>query len=399
LEETIVVRKTLLTLGTAAAIATAPAAFAAETVKIGFVTTLTTPAAVIGNDMRDAADLAMEHIGHMMGGKRAELVYADDEINPQAGKQKTEKLLEKDGVDIVTGYIWSNVLLAASKTVLDSGKILISANAGPSQLAGKQCHKNYFNISWQNDQTPMALGETLNQQGIKSVYVMAPNYAAGKNMVEGVERTFKGKVVGKDMTKWPDQIDWSAELSKAKAANPDAVWIFYPGKHGPAFIKQYEQAGLAGKIPLYSVFTIDALSLPRFQEAKMEGVLGHRATMFWSPDLDTPQNKKFVSAFRAKYGRYPSHYGAQSYDAIFFIKSAVDAVNGDMSNVDGMREALRRADFPSVRGAFRMGPNHYPIQDFYLREAVVGDDGVWTTKIVGKVYSMHQDSYAAECKM
>ena len=388
----------LLLAGAVGAVALAPAVAPAK-IKIGFVTTLSTPAAVIGKDMRDAVELAMEHIGGKMGNADVEVVFADDQFNPQKGRQATERLVKQDKVDIVAGYIWSHVLLASSKVVLDAGKILISANAGPSQLAGKGCHKNFFNISWQNDQTPMAMGEVLNQKGVKSVYVIAPNYAAGKNMVAGVERTFKGKVVGKDLTKWPTQIDWAAELAKVKSANPDGVFIFYPGKHGPAFVSQYKQSGLAGKIPLYSVFTIDSLSLPRFQKANMTGVLGTTMTQFWGPDLKTPQNEKFVAAFKVKYGKYPSFYAAQSYDSVFFIKSAIEAVNGDVSNVDGMRAALEKADFPSVRGAFKMGSNHYPIQNFYSREVVKDADGVWTTAIRDTVLKDHQDVYASQCVM
>jgi branched-chain amino acid transport system substrate-binding protein len=392
------VAKRSLVLATAVGAAVAAPGALAK-VKIGFVTTLSTPAAVIGNDMRDAVNLAMEHIGNRMGNSDVEVVFADDEFNPQKGKQATERLVKQDKVDIVAGYIWSHVLLASSKVVLDSGKILISANAGPSQLAGRGCNKNFFNVSWQNDQTPMAMGEVLNQRGVKSVYVIAPNYAAGKNMVAGVERTFKGKIVGKDMTKWPTQIDWAAELAKVKAAKPDGVFIFYPGKHGPAFISQYRQAGLEGKIPLYSVFTIDSLSLPRFQKAKMTGVLGTTMTQFWGPDLKNAQNEKFVSAFKAKYGKYPSFYAAQSYDSIFFIKSALDAVGGDASNVDGMRAAMKKADFPSVRGSFKMGSNHFPVQNFYSREVVKDADGVWTTAIRETVLTDHQDVYASKCNM
>ncbi len=376
----------------------APNAFSA-TVKLGFVTTLSTPAAVIGNDMRDAVELALEHIGHKMGSVDVEVVYGDDEFNPQKGKQATERLVTQDKVDIVFGYIWSHVLLASATTVLDAGKILISANAGPSQLAGKGCHENFFNISWQNDQTPMAMGEVLNQRGVNSLYVIAPLYAAGKNMVAGVKRTYTGEIVGEDMTKWPDQIDWAAELSKVKAANPDGVFVFYPGKHGPAFIKQFQQSGLSGQVDLYTVFTVDSISLPRFQQAEMSGVLGSTMTQFWAPDLDNAANKKFVDAFKAKYGKYPSFYAAQSYDAVMYIKSAVEAVGGDMSNVDGLRAALENADFDSLRGEFSMGPNHFPIQNFYSREVVEDSDGVWTTSVRETVLEMHQDVYAGECSM
>ncbi|NQV54373.1 MAG: ABC transporter substrate-binding protein [Rhodospirillales bacterium] len=380
-------------------LAFAAAPIQAQDIKIGFVTTLTTPAAVIGKDMRNAVNLAMEHIGGKMAGKSVEIVFADDEFNPQKGKQKTEKLIKLDRVDLVAGYIWSHVLLASKNTVLDAGKILISSNAGPSQLAGKQCNKNFFNIAWQNDQTPMAMGELLNQKGVKSLYVIAPNYSAGKDMVAGATRTFKGKIVGRDMTAWPAQKDWSAELTKVKAAKPDGVFIFYPGGHGPAFLKQYQQAGLTGKIPLYSVFTLDSLSLPRLQKAGMKSALGTLMTQFWVPDLKNAQNERFVSAFKAKYGSYPSFYAAQSYDTIFYIKAAVEAVKGNIGNTAGMRAALEKADFPSVRGNFKMGPNHFPIQNFYAREVVADSDGKWTTASRGVVLANHQDVYAKLCKL
>mgnify|MGYP003125352650 FL=1 len=385
-------------LGTAAALTLLATPAAAE-IKIGFVTTLTTPVAVIGKDMRDAVELAMEHIGGKMAGEDVEIVYADDEFNSQKGKQATERLVLRDDVDIVAGYIWSNVLLASAPVVLNAGKILISANAGPSPLAGAQCNANFFNIAWQNDQTPMALGELLNQQGVKSLYLVAPNYAAGQNMVAGVERTFKGEVVGKDMTVWPSQRDWSAELSKVKAAKPDGVFTFYPGPAGPAFIKQYQQAGLEGQVPLYSVYTLDSISLPLFQKAGMETVLGTKMTQFWAPDMDNAANKKFVGDFRKKYGRYPSFYAAQSYDSIMYIKSAVEAVSGDIGNTDGMRAALEKADFDSVRGDFTMGNNHFPIQNFYERTVVKDADGNWTTAVGRAVLTNHQDPYASQCKM
>ena len=388
-----------IAVASALALLSSPAWAAGDTVKIGFVTTITTPAGIIGKDMVDAVNLAMEHIDGQMGGKEVELIVEDDGFKPEIGKQKTDKLVKEDDVDFVAGYIWSHVLLASQKPVLDAGKFLISSNAGPSQMASKLCNENFFSTSWQNDQTPMAMGEVLNQRGVKSLYVIAPNYAAGKNMVAGVERTFEGDIVGKDMTKWPDQIDFSAELAKARAANPDGIFIFFPGKHGGAFIKQYQQAGLDTDIPLYTVFTVDSLSLPKFQEGNLEGVLGSFTTSYWSPDLDTPQNVKFVADFKDKYGRYPSHYAAQSYDTVMLIKSAVDAVDGDTNNIGGMRAAMEKADYPSLRGKYSYGNNHFPIQNFYLREVVKDDNGDWTSKVVSTVYKDHQDPYAADCDL
>lgn len=378
-----------------------PGVGSAESVKIGFVTTLTTGAAVIGNDMRDAVNLAVEDLNGKMGGLDIEVIFADDGFKPETGKQVTDKLVKSDDVDFVAGYIWSHVLLASQKSVLNADKFLISANAGPSQLAGKLCHRDFFSTSWQNDQTPMAMGAVLSQRGVSKLYVMAPNYAAGKNMVAGVERTFKGEIVGKDLTKWGKdaQLDFSAELAKAKASGAEALFVFYPGKAGGAFMKQYEQAGLADKLPLYTVFTVDAISLPKLQQANMKAVLGSLTTGFWGPGLKNPQNARFVEGFRKKYGRYPSFYAAQSYDSIFLINSALEAVGGDLQDRDGMRAAMEKADFPSVRGSFSYGANHFPIQNFYLLEVVADGNGNWTTEIRSTVFENHQDTYVADCRL
>jgi len=372
-----------------------------DAVKVGFVTTLTTGGAVIGNDMRDAVNLALEHMDNTMGGKPVEVLFEDDGFKPATGKQATDKLIKEDKVDIVAGYIWSHVLMASYRSVLKADKVIISANAGPSAIAGKLCDPNFFSTSWQNDQTPMAMGELLNARGVKSLYMMAPNYAAGKDMVAGVERTFKGELKGKDLTKWgaDAQLDFSAELAKAKASGAEGLAVFYPGKAGGAFIKQYQQAGLTDTMPLYTIFTVDALSLPKLQAAEMTGILGSEMSSFWSPEMDNPANKKFVEGFRAKYDRYPSFYAAQSYDAMNLIKSAADALDGDFSSTSAVRHALSKANFDSVRGDFEFGNNQMPIQNFYARKVVEDADGNWTTVITKTVFEKHQDVYAASCSM
>ena len=392
--------KTIRTVCIAAAIAVTGAAQAAE-VKIGFITTLTTPAGVIGEDMKNSVELALEHLGSKMGGLDVVLIMEDDGFKPDIGKQKTDKLVKRDDVDFVAGYIWSHVLLASARSVLDADKFLISANAGPSQMAGKRCNKNFFSTSWQNDQTPMAMGEHLNQVGVKSIYVMAPNYAAGKDMVKGVESTFKGEIKGKDLTKWgaDAQLDFSAELAKAKASGAEAIFVFYPGKAGGAFIKQYQQAGLQDVMPLYTVFTVDSIALPKLQAGGLTGVLGSKNTLEWSPDMDNAVNQRFVADYLKKHGKYPSFYGAQAYDSILLINSAVEATGGNLKDKDALRAALKSANFDSVRGRYTYGNNHMPIQNFYLREVVEDSAGRWTTKIVSTVYENHQDPYASQCKM
>jgi len=373
----------------------------ADSVKIGFVTTLTTSAGVIGEDMKNSVELALEHIDNKMGNLDVELIMEDDGFKPDIGKQKTDKLVKQDDVDFVAGYIWSHVLLASAKSVLDADKFLISANAGPSQMAGKRCDKNFFSTSWQNDQTPMAMGEYLNQKGVKSLYIMSPNYAAGKDMANGVQSTFKGEIKGKDLTKWgaDAQLDFSAELAKAKASGAEGIFVFYPGKAGGAFIKQYQQAGLQDVMPLYTVFTVDSISLPKLQAGGLSGVLGSKNTQEWSPDMDNATNKRFVGDYLKKHGKYPSFYGAQAYDSIMLIKSAVEATGGNLKDKNALRKALMAADFDSVRGRYTYGKNHMPIQNFYLREVVEDSEGRWTTKIVKTVFENHQDPHAKDCKM
>lgn len=370
-------------------------ALAQDAVKIGYVTTLSGPTAIIGEDMKNSVELALDHLGRKMGGKPVEIIYEDDQQKPDVGKQKTDKLVTQDKVPFVAGYIWSNVLLASYKSAADAGTFVLSSNAGPSQIAGEGCHKNFFGVAWQNDQTPMALGETLNQKGIKKLYVMSPNYAAGRDMAAGVKRTFKGELVGEDYTKWPGQLDFSAELAKVRASGAEALFVFYPGPAGVQILTQYEQAGLRGSVPLYTVYTIDALSLPRQKEA----AIGIPGTQEWVQDLPNEANKKFVADFKKKHGTYPSFYGAQAYDTIMLIASAMDAVKGDVSKTDAIRAALKKADFKSVRGGFKFGNNHFPIQNFYLQDVVKDSDGVLTLKTVSTVLKDHQDPFAAQCPM
>jgi branched-chain amino acid transport system substrate-binding protein len=372
-----------------------PAPAQQKSVKIGFISTFSGPTAVIGNDMRNSFELALDHLGRKMGGLPVEVIYENDEQRPEVGRQKTEKLIQSDRVNFVVGYIWSNVLLASLKPVVDSQTFLISANAGPSQIAGQLCSPYFFSTSWQNDQTPQAMGLYMNQKGIKTVYLIGPNYAAGKDMLNGVRTTFKGKVIGEDLTQWPGQLDFSTELSKVRAANPDAVFVFYPGAAGVQFLNQYAQAGLRGKIPLYTAFTIDSLSLPLQKDL----ALGVPGAQHWVNDLPNEANKKFVADFRAKHKNYPSFYGAQSYDAVNLVNSAVVAVKGNLGDKDGIRNAMRKANYASVRGPYRYGNNHFPVQNFYLQDVVKDAQGNLTLKTVTTIVKDSQDQFHARCPM
>src|SRR5476649_2403078 len=351
-------REALLAASAALLLAAGPAFAQQKTIKIGFVSTFSGPVAAIGNDMRNSFELALDHMGRKMGGLPVEVIYEGDGFKPEVGKQKTEKLIESDKVDFISGYIWSNVLLASIKPVVDSKTFLVIANAGPSQVAGELCSPYVFSTSWNNDQTPQAVGLYMNQKGVKTAFLIGPNYAAGKDMLAGVASTFKGQVIGQELTRWPDQLDFSAELSKARAAKPDAIFAFYPGGPGIQFITQYAQSGLKGQIPLYTAFTLDELSIPRLKELAV-GIPGAQE---WVNDLPNETNKKYVADYKAKYKSSPSFYGAQTYDAALLLDSVVSGVKGDMDK-DKLRKAIEKADFKSVRGGFKFGPNHIPIQN------------------------------------
>ncbi|MGY4304367.1 branched-chain amino acid transport system substrate-binding protein [Bradyrhizobium sp. USDA 4369] len=388
--------KTSFWLAGAAALLFSSTAFAGDTIKIGFVSTFSGPTAVIGNDMRNSFELALDHLGRKMNGKPVEVVYEDDQQKPDVGKQKTEKLVQSDKVDFIVGYIWSNVLLASLKTAVDSQTFLISANAGPSQLAGELCSPYVFSTSWQNDQTPAAMGLYMNQKGVKSVFLIGPNYAAGKDMLAGLKSTFKGQIVGEEYTVWPSQLDFSAELSKARASGAESIFVFYPGAAGVQFLNQYSQAGLKEKMPLYTAFTVDELSLP----LQKENALGVPGAQQWVNDLPNEQNKTFVADYRKKYtGLRPTYYGAQAYDAAQLINSAVVAVKGDTSKKDAMKAEMEKANFKSLRGAFKFGNNHIPIQSFYLQDVVKDADGQLSLKTVATIVENDQDRFHDKCPM
>jgi branched-chain amino acid transport system substrate-binding protein len=388
--------KTAYLLAGAAALALSSPAVAGDTIKIGFVSTFSGPTAVLGNDMRNSFEVALDHLGRKMAGKPVEVIYEDDGQKPDVGKQKTEKLVQSDHVDFIVGYIWSNVLLASLKTAVDSKTFLISTNAGPSPLAGELCSPYVFSTSWQNDQTPQAMGLYMNQKGVKSAFLIGPNYAAGKDMLAGVKSTFKGKVVGEEYTVWPTQLDFSAELTKARNSGAESIFVFYPGAAGVQFLNQYSQAGIKDKMPLYTAFTIDETTLP----LQKDNAIGVPGAQEWVNDLPNEQNKKFVEDYRKKFpGLRPSFYGAQTYDAAQLINSAVVAVKGDTSKKDAMKAEMEKADFKSVRGGFKYGNNHIPIQNFYLQDVVKGADGQLSLKTVATIVKDDQDRFHDKCPM
>jgi branched-chain amino acid transport system substrate-binding protein len=386
--------KTFVLLAAAAVILGGTGALGQEKLKVGVIATLSGPPAVLGQQLRNGFNLAVKDLNGKLGGRDVEVIVADDELKPDLAVNKVKALVDRDKVDFVVGPIFSNILAAIMKPVTEGGAILISPNAGTSNFAGKECNANLFVTSYQNDQVHEVLGKYAQDKGMKKVFIMAPNYQAGKDSLAGFKHYFKGEIA--DEVYVPlNQLDYSAELAKIAAAKPDAVFVFLPGGMGVNFVKQFRQAGLADTVAFLSSFTVDESTLPAQQDA----ALGFFGGANWAPDLDNPQNKRFVAAYEKEFGAVPATYAFQAYDAALLIDSAVRQVQGNVANREALRGAMMKAEFASLRGGFKFNTNHYPIQDFYLVKVAKRADGKFETQIVKKVFENDADPHAKDCAM
>ena len=383
-------------LAAAASATVLPARAQASGLRIGLLTTLSGPSAGLGRDTVDGFNLGIKHAGGRLGGLATEVISADDQLKPDVGKVTAERMVQRDRVDIMTGVVFSNVMLAISDTVLKDrrGVFYLSSNAGPSELAGRDCNPNFFSVSWQNDNTHEAMGEHMTKAGIKRAYLLAPNYPAGKDALTGFKRFFKGEVVAEVYTQI-GQTDYAAELAALRAARPDATYFFYPGGMGIAFVRQYTAAGLAQQVPVFGPsFSLDQTILPAIGDA----ALGLYASTFWSEKLENPANAKFVADFEATHNRIPSPYAAQAYDTAQLIDAALKQAGG-IGDKAKFRNALRAANFSSVRGPFRFNSNHFPIQNYYLTQIQKDARGRLVNELRGVIFSSHSDAYAGQCRM
>jgi branched-chain amino acid transport system substrate-binding protein len=384
----------LNTLALACALGTAPAQ-AADRVKVGFISTLSGPSAALGVDIRDAFLLAVKQKGGKLGGLPAEVVVADDQLSPETGVQIADRMLKRDRVNVLTGIVFSNVLLAVAPKAFESGTVYISPNAGPTQFAGEQCNRLFFSTAWQNDINNGAPGLLATQRGYANVMLIAPNYQAGKDALDGFKSFYNGKVIEEVYTKL-GQLDYSAELAQIRAAKPQAVFFFLPGGMGINFIKQFVAAGLSRETTLLASGVGADADVIR---AVGDPMLGLFNTSHWAMDLPNDANRAFVEAFRKEYGRVPTQYAAQGWDDAQLIDAAVRDAKGRIEDQAAFIAALRAKRFASVRGDFRWGVNNYPIQNWYLRVVSRGSDGQLVNKSIGTVATDLTDRNAARCNL
>jgi branched-chain amino acid transport system substrate-binding protein len=364
-------------------------------IKIGFTGPLSGPVAAVGQDQYDGFMLGIEALGKKLGGESVSVLREDDQLKPELGNQIARKLIDRDKVDAIVGLGFSNVLMASLPRIVESGTLAIATNAGPSPLAGVGCLPNVFSMSWQNDGAAEAMGKYAQDSGYKRVYLMAPNYQAGKDYVAGFKRYFKGQVADEVYTQ-VNQPDYSAEIAQLQSAGADAVFVFYPGGMGVNFVKQFSQAGLMKKLPLLSAFTVDGTTISSLRDAAVGTISG----AMWDVALKTPGNAEFIAGFTKKYGRVPSHYAAVGYDAAKLLDIALRKVKGNAANKDAFAAAVKAAgtELKSIRGPFRFNANNMPVQNYYAFQTIKeGND--FTVKLLGNPLPDHQDAYVAQCKV
>jgi branched-chain amino acid transport system substrate-binding protein len=373
----------------------AGAASAQEPLKIGMITTLSGPGGYLGQDIRDAFNLAIEMQGGKLGGAPVQVIVEDDALKPGQGKQIADKFMKTDKIKLLTGIVFSNVALAVVPDVLEDGGIYVSPNAGPSNLAGKECNANYYVVSWQNDSLHESAGANANNLGYRRAFILAPNYQAGKDALEGFKRTFKGEVIGEVFTRL-DQTDFAAEMAQIRNAKPDMVFQFHPGGAGIAFMRQYQQAGLLEAVPMVVPSpSMDAVTLKAIGEA----AVGVNVSAQWNSDFDNTANKAFVEAWTKKYNRPITYYASQGYDTALAIGAALKQTGGKVDDAKAFRTAMLKADFAATRGNFKFGKNQHPVQDWYSMKVVKGADGAPIIKTMGKISSDTGDFYAKDCKL
>ena len=378
----------------AAALAAGANVHAQEAVRIGFLAEFSGPQGVLGQDQYDGFMLAVERNGGKLGGVPVQVFREDSQLKPEVAVQLVQKLIEKEKVSIVTGITFSNIMMAVHKPITEKQVFLIGSNAGPAPIAGAQCSPYGFVVSWQNDVQAEVVGKYAADKGFRKVFALAPNYQAGKDYVAGFKRYYKGELAGETYTPLNQQ-DFSAEISQIAAAKPDAVFVFYPGGLGINFVRQYQQAGLMGKVPLLSTGTTDGSTLPALRDAALGVITGS----FWGPEFDNPQSTRFVEEFEKKHKRIPSQYAAQGYDSAMLLDSALAKVGGNVGDKQSFMAAIKAADFKSVRGPFKFNHNNFPIMDMPVLQVAKDDQGRVSLKTIGFPLRNHEDAYHQQCPL
>ena len=363
--------------------------------KIGFISAQSGPLNVLGLEQKRGFEIAMDHLGGKFGQTPIEVVMADSKGNPSATVQEISRLIDKEKVDLIVGLSASNELVAGVKPIVDAKIFFIGMNGGVAVNAGEQCNPYYFNASFQNAQLTTGMGAFMTKQGVKKLYLIGADFEAGYEHTDAAKTGFKGEIVAQQFTPLT-QLDFAADIAKIRASGADGVFAFYPGGLGIAFMRQWAQAGLTGKIPVFSNI---ALTEPTAFQAQGKSVLGTYVSAVYFAGIDNPVNKRFVQDFKTKFGRDPASYAGLAYDAMMLVDSAVKEVKGNVKDQVAFRAALKKANFQSVRGSFAFSSNNHPIQNTYLTVVDERSDGSLFLKATAVIAEKAADSFVSKCPL
>ena len=363
--------------------------------KIGFISAQSGPLNVLGLEQKRGFEIAMDHLGGKFGQTPIEVVMADSKGNPSATVQELSRLSDKEKVELIVGLSASNELVAGVKPIVDAKIFFVGMNGGVAVNAGEQCNPYYFNASFQNAQLTTGMGAFMTKQGVKKLYLIGADFEAGYEHTDAAKTGFKGEIVAQQFTPLT-QLDFAADIAKIRASGADGVFAFYPGGLGIAFMRQWAQAGLSGKIPVFSNI---ALTEPTAFQAQGKSVLGTYVSAVYFAGIDNPVNKRFVQDFKTKFGRDPASYAGLAYDAMMLVDSAVKEVKGNVKDQAAFRAALKKANFQSVRGSFAFSSNNHPIQNTYLTVVDERSDGSLFLKATAVIAEKAADSFVSKCPL
>ncbi len=359
--------------------------------RIGLMLPYTGTYAALGNAITNGFKLAVSERGGKLGGRELEYFTVDDESDPSKAPENTNKLVQRDKVDVLIGTVHSGVALGMVKIARETGTLLIIPNAGAAAATGELCAPNIFRTSFSNWQTGFPMGKVVAGRGLKTVVTITWKYAAGEESTTGFSEGLTkagGKVVKELWVPFP-QVEFQALLTQIASLKPDAVYTFFAGAGAVKFVKDYAAAGLKGKIPLFgSGFLTDGVL-----EAQGEAAQGLETTLHYGDGLDNPRNKAFRAAYFKAHNAEADVYAVQGYDTALLLGAGLDAARGDVGKKKELIAAMEKARIDSPRGAWSLSKAHNPIQDIYLRK-VVGKEN----KVVSVAHKALEDP-ARGCKM
>ncbi|MBC7953081.1 MAG: ABC transporter substrate-binding protein [Rhodospirillaceae bacterium] len=362
---------------------------------VGVVATLTGPGALAGQDLVDGFNLALKQLGGRFSNQEVRVVLADDKGSPDIARQQVKRLMDRERLDMVLTGVSAPSLATIIKPLVDARLFVLNLDQSPPALSGAECSQFLFSLAAPVDGLHEAMGQYLAAEHIRRVVVVGPQTGVTNDAVAALKRTFPGEVVAV-LSPHPGAATFAPELDHIKQLKPDAIYSLLTGGMGGGFVRAWGASPLKGEIPLFPLWpAVERQMLPAMADAAQDMI----SIGTWGNDLDSIPNRRLNADFEMEFGRPPSTWAAQGYDAAFLVDSALKATNGKTSNEDALRTALRRADFISARGSFKFNTNQFPVLNYYLRKVSRDAKGRPTHEMRGVVLKEWRDRQAHSCPM